>query len=64
VLLDLRHSNGDAIGTLLFMGHIGKFEKAIQIHIEYIIKRISQESHKSAKEIYGNKFGHEFAQLL
>lgn len=28
-----------------------------------ISKRISGVSHKSAKETYGNKFGHEFAWL-
>jgi hypothetical protein len=39
------------------MGNLGKqFKYTLNIS-----KIISGESHKSAKETYGNKFGHEFA---
>jgi hypothetical protein len=70
-LLDLRQSNWehhtllrktsfDVLGTRFSWDILGNLGKQFKYTLN-ISKRISGESHKCAKETYGNKFGHEFA---
>lgn len=57
-----RKRSFDVLGTCFSWDILGNLGKQFKYTLN-ISKRISGESHKSPKETYGNKFGHECAWL-